>query len=71
MMMNKHMHCRQHDLDKIWFCMTEGCLKAICPECYIEGHIGHKKILVKTAYQNGKLEVAEAMETLDSKISEF
>ena len=69
--MNKNMRCGQHYLDKTWFCMTQGCLKAICPECYVEGHIGHKKILVKKAYQKSKLKVAEAMETLDSKINEF
>ena len=37
--------CEKHDLVKLYFCMDQGCQVELCPDCFIEGHAGHKKRL--------------------------
>ena len=38
------MDCEIHHVKKTLYCMEEGCKLALCQDCFIEGHIGHKKI---------------------------
>ena len=68
MKMEKHITCRLHNLDKCYFCMNEGCMKALCPDCFIEDHIGHKKTNFRTVFSEGKQKVSAAIEIIDEKI---
>ena len=44
--MDRHLTCKLHGLDKCYFCTNQGCQKALCPECFMEYHIGHTKKLI-------------------------
>ena len=64
----KHITCRAHGLDKCYFCMNADCMKALCPDCFIEDHIGHTRKHLNTFYKEGKQKVADALEIIDVKI---
>ena len=51
--------------------MDEACRLSLCPDCFIEGHIGHKKGRVKEIYENTKLTVNAALESLGQKTKEL
>ena len=51
--------------------MDEACRLALCPECFIEGHIGHKRVMIKEAYESSKLKVNAALESLGQKTKEL
>ena len=65
------MSCKTHKLEKCYYCIQETCLKAVCPECYLEDHLGHQKTNLKDFQEQTKKIVDDAMETLDKKISEL
>ena len=56
MKLKKDLQCEQHGLEKKYFCAALDCQKAICPECYFEGHHGHEKKLLKDVFEERKLE---------------
>ena len=71
MEMDRHLTCMLHGLEKYYFCTNKGCQKALCPDCFIEDHIGHSKKPIQTVYIEGKQEVVAVIETIDEKIREF
>ena len=45
--------CKKHkDMDKCYLC--EPCKRNICPECYIEEHLGHKKVPLVEKFEQVK-----------------
>ena len=43
----------------------------LCPDCYIDDHLGHPKKLFKAVYEERKREVEATMGTFDQKLSQF
>ena len=64
MLFAKHLRCKLHDLEKCYFCMNEECLKPLCPDCFMENHIGHKRRKITEVYREKKEEVDAVMEPL-------
>ena len=44
-------NCKKHELKKSYYCTKISCMKAICPECFIEDHEGHEKKKLKDLYE--------------------
>ena len=57
-----HELCQIHSFEKSYFCMESGCKVALCPDCYIEGHMGHKKRRVKSMFDECISEIDKAIE---------
>jgi len=51
--------------------MNDKCLKPLCPDCFIENHIGHKRRKIIDVYREKKEEVDAVMEPLCKGISEL
>ena len=45
--------------------MDEGCKLALCAECFIDNHIGHKKGRMKEVYMASKLTVNASLDSLE------
>ena len=69
--LKKNLMCEKHNLEKIHFCMDEGCKKALCSDCFIEEHIGHKKRRVAEVYLESKKKIDAALLPLQTMISEL
>ena len=52
--------CEEHEVPKKYLC--EDCDETLCPECFYEGHAQHKKVLLKTKYEEAKKEIEKSME---------
>ena len=52
--LKKSLECEIHHIEKTDYCMNEGCKLALCLDCFIEGHIGHKKRKVAEVYEDNK-----------------
>ena len=62
--LKKEQTCELHKLEKSYYCMNERCKLILCPECYIEGHIGHKRGRIEEAIEGSKLTVDASMKTI-------
>ena len=51
--------------------MNDKCLKPLCPDCFIENHIGHKRRKFLEVYREKKDEVDTVMESLCKRICEL
>ena len=40
---DRSITCKKHNCEKIYFCEHPSCEVDVCPDCYIESHLGHKK----------------------------
>ena len=69
--LKKNLKCEIHDLEKSNYCMDANCKMPLCPECYIEGHIGHKRLRMKELYEDSKLTINAALESLEPNTREF
>ena len=49
-------------MDKVYYCQT--CIVALCPECFIEEHIGHQRLILKKVYEERKKSILEALEPI-------
>ena len=69
--LKQHLKCETHSINKIYFCLAESCQTPLCPDCYIEEHLGHPKTPFKAIYDAKKREVVSAMDTFDQKFSQL
>ena len=63
--------CLIHELEKSNYCMDANCNMPLCPECYIESHIGHKRGRIIDVYEDSKLRVQAALDSLEQNTREF
>ena len=61
----QNLKCEDHSLDKVYFCLAETCQVPLCPDCYIDDHLGHPKKLFRTVYEERKHEVEATMGTFN------
>ena len=60
----KQDFCQKHETEKFYFCIT--CQKSLCPDCYIERHLGHKKNHIKKEYADVKRKIQNELEVIKS-----
>ena len=63
--LKKSLKCQDHGIEKTFYCMDERCKRALCPECFILGHIDHKKRRVAEVYDESKLKLKTLIEPLE------
>ena len=64
----KHITCELHKLDKVYFCVK--CSEALCPDCYMDNHIGHKRKNLKQEYEERKQSLNNAANSIDQMVEE-
>lgn len=58
-------------MNKSYYCLAESCQRPLCPDCYIEEHLGHPKKPLKAVYEKKRREIDSAMETFDQKFAQL
>ena len=53
-----------HDMKLCYFCLD--CDQSLCPDCYIEDHLGHSKRRLKDVFAEKKSLIKESLEELKS-----
>ena len=59
----KHITCKLHELDKVYFCVT--CSEVLCPDCFIDNHIGHERKNLKKVYEERKQSLNNAIHSIE------
>ena len=72
-LLNKNLRCKSHNLEKCYLCLEEGCIDSLplCPECYFEGHSGHKRQKLTNVYEKNKTKVIQSLASLSTKIDQL
>ena len=60
-----------HYSPKSYYCIEASCMKAVCPECYIEKHEAHEKKKLKDLYEEKKKLIERSLKPLLLKQSEY
>ena len=62
--MKREGSCKMHDMKLFYFCLD--CDQSLCPDCYIEDHLGHSKRRLKDVFAEKKSLIKESLEELKS-----
>ena len=62
----KQGFCEKHQMKKYFF--DTDCQLDLCPDCYIENHIGHKKNFLVKEFVNTKAKIITQIEVTEKEI---
>ena len=63
--------CEAHGEEKSWYCSEAKCRFSLCPDCFLEGHLGHKKVKAKEFYTKCKEQVIDQLEPIEKRITDL
>ena len=64
--------CEIHDgNEKNLYCNSEGCKFALCAGCFMDGHLGHKKVRLADVFEGNKRKVHDCMELFEKNTNKL